>query len=70
MMRLRPIEAGFERHLATFLCRHDCRALVDEDGTVLVEPPHGLHENQAHLELELYVRLWQALQGISVRVEA
>src|SRR6266508_924455 len=68
-IRLRPSEPGVGDDLALFLCRHECRAEVAEDGTVMVELPHVLHQEQARMELELYIRLWQALRGISVRVD-
>ena len=68
-IRLRPSEPGVGDDLASFLCRHECRAEVAEDGTVVVELPHVIHQEQARMELELYIRLWQALRGISVRVD-
>jgi hypothetical protein len=69
VIRLRPSEPGFEEDLSTFLCRHECQAEVVKDRTVVVEPPHALHEEQALRELGLYVRLWQALRGITVCLE-
>jgi len=42
---------------------------VAKDGTVIVELPHVLHEEQARMELGLYIRLWQALHGVSVRID-
>ena len=65
-IRLRVSEPRVADDLASFLSRHDCRAEVAEDGTVLVELPHVLHQDQARLELELYIRLWQALRGVRV----
>jgi hypothetical protein len=52
--------------LALFLSRRECPAEAAEDGTVMVELAHALHEEQARMELELYVRVWQALHGIGV----
>ena len=69
MIRLRLSEPGFDEDLSTFLCRHECHAEVIEDRTVVVELPHALHEEQALRELGLYVRLWQALRGITVCLE-
>jgi hypothetical protein len=46
--------------------RHDCRAEVAVDGTVMVELPHALHRDQARMELELYIRLWQAIHSVSI----
>jgi hypothetical protein len=67
-IRLRVSEPRVAHDLASFLSGHDCRAEVTEDGTVLVELPHLLHRDQARLELELYIRLWQALRGVSVNL--
>jgi hypothetical protein len=64
--RLRVSEPRVADDLASFLSGHDCRAEVAEDGTVMVELPHVLHRDQARMELELYIRLWQALRGVSV----
>jgi hypothetical protein len=68
-IQLRPSEPGVEGDLASFMRRHGCRAEAAEDGSVIVELPHDIHEQQARMELGLYVRLWQALHGVTVRVE-
>ena len=68
-LRLRPSDPETCDVLAFFLRRHDCRAEVASDGTVLVGLPHPFHQEQARMELCLYVRLWQVLHGVSVRVE-
>jgi hypothetical protein len=68
MIRLRLSEPRVAEDLATFLSRHDCRAKVAADGTVLVELPHVLHRDQARMELELYIRLWQALRSVTVEL--
>jgi hypothetical protein len=52
--------------LTLFLRKQGCRAKSSEDGTVIVELPHALHVQQARMEVELYVRLWQALHGLRV----
>jgi hypothetical protein len=65
-IRLRLSEPRIADDLASFLSRRDCRAEVAEDGTVTVELPHALHRDQARMELELYIRLWQTLRGVSV----
>jgi hypothetical protein len=66
VIRLRLSEPGFDDDLSTFLCRHECQAEVVGDRTVVVALPHALHQEQALRELGLYVRLWQALRGITV----
>jgi len=65
-IRLRLSEPRVADGLAFFLCRHECRAEAAEDGTVMVELAHALHPEQARMELELYIRVWQALHGIGV----
>jgi hypothetical protein len=65
-IRLRLSEPGLAEDLASFLSRHDCPAAAAEDSSVLVELPHLLHQEQARLELELYIRLWQALRAVTV----
>ena len=50
----------------SLLVRRECPAEAAEDGTVMVEPAHAFHPEQARLEVELYVRVWQALHGIGV----
>ncbi len=66
---LRPNDPSLSEDLACFLRRHDCRAEAVGEGTVRVDLPHRLHLEQAEMELSLYVRLWQALQRVSVRIE-
>ena len=40
--------------------RVDCEAQADGDGAVLVEVPDALGEEQARLEIDLYLKAWQA----------
>jgi hypothetical protein len=42
------------------LRRVDCEAQADGDGAVLVEVPDALGEEQARLEIDLYLKAWQA----------
>jgi hypothetical protein len=65
-IRLRLSEPTLAEDLASYLSRHDCHAVAVEDSSVTAELPHLLHQEQARLELELYLRLWQALRGVSV----
>jgi hypothetical protein len=67
MICLRPSDPETCDELASFLSRHDCRAEATESGTVLVTVPHILHREQPRTELGLYIRLWQALHGVSVQ---
>jgi len=49
-----------QEELLEFLRRADCEARADGDEIVIVEVPNGLGENQARLEVDLYVKAWQA----------
>jgi hypothetical protein len=46
--------------LLEFLRRAQCEVHVEEDGTVVVEVPGALGEEQARLEVDLYLKAWQA----------
>jgi hypothetical protein len=65
---LRTREPELAPALAFFLRRQGCAADLRGDGTVSVELPHELHEKQAQMELELYVRLWEVLHGTRIEV--
>ncbi len=65
---LRPHEAGLSTALALFLTERGCPATVVGSETVRVELPHTLHGKQARMEVDLYVRLWQALHDVPVEV--
>ena len=65
---LRPQEEGLSTALALFLTKQGCPATVVGSDTIRVEMPHTLHGVQARMEVDLYVRLWQALHGIRVDV--
>ena len=66
---LQPQEPGLSTALAVFLSRQGCPATVLADESVEVDLPHELHGEQARLEVDLYVRLWQALQGGRLEVD-
>jgi hypothetical protein len=65
---LRPQEPGLSTALALFLSRQGCPATVVNAETVQVVLPHELHAGQARMEVDLYIRLWQALHGVRVDV--
>jgi hypothetical protein len=46
--------------LLEFLRRANCITRVEDDGSVTVEVPDAHGEEQARLEVELYVKAWQA----------
>jgi hypothetical protein len=46
--------------LLEFLRRVECEAHADGDGAVIVEVPDALGDEQARLEIDLYLKAWQA----------
>ncbi|HET7855031.1 MAG TPA: hypothetical protein VFL41_01095 [Gaiellaceae bacterium] len=46
--------------LLDYLRRANCKAEVGPDGTVIVEVPDAYGEEQARMELDLYLKAWQA----------
>jgi hypothetical protein len=51
--------------LREFLERRECAVVQVESDMLEVELPHELHTEQARLELDLYLRVWQSLHGWS-----
>ena len=58
-MRIHVQPAAAE-DLLRFLRRADCRAELIDEGIVDVEVPESLDEDQAWLEVDLYLKAWQA----------
>ncbi|MGH2921231.1 MAG: hypothetical protein ACRDKU_04095 [Gaiellaceae bacterium] len=46
--------------LLRFLRRADCRAQPEGETTVVVEVPSALGDEQARMEVDLYLKAWQA----------
>jgi hypothetical protein len=46
--------------LLEFLRRADCEARPEGDDAVVVEVPNALGDEQARLEVDLYLKAWQA----------
>jgi hypothetical protein len=46
--------------LLEFLRRANCNAEVAPDGSVVVEVPEAFGDEQERMELELYLKAWQA----------
>jgi hypothetical protein len=46
--------------LLLFLRRADCRVRAEDDTTLTVEVPAALGDEQARMELDLYLKAWQA----------
>ena len=56
-IKVRP-EAREE--LLQFLRRADCEAEAEDDSTVVVNVPAALGEEHARMEVDLYLKAWQA----------
>jgi hypothetical protein len=65
---LRLSDPGERDALRTFLEKRECR--VEEIGPDLlrVALPHELHDQQARLEVDLYLRVWESLHDSRVEV--
>jgi hypothetical protein len=46
--------------LLEFLRRADCEVRAEDERTVVVEVPGALGDEQARLEVDLYLKAWQA----------
>jgi hypothetical protein len=46
--------------LLEFLRRAECTATVGEDGSIDVEVPEAYGDEQARMEVDLYLKAWQA----------
>jgi hypothetical protein len=53
------VDPGAREELLEFLRRADCEARADGEGAVIVEVPDAADE-QARLEVDLYLKAWQA----------
>jgi hypothetical protein len=60
-VRLRLSDPELADNLRDFLEWRECAAVQIDAETLEVELPHELHAQQARLELDLYLRVWQSL---------
>jgi hypothetical protein len=60
-VRLRLENPELLTSLLDFLRKRGCPAERVGDDTIEVELPHELHLEQARIELDLYLRVWQSL---------
>jgi len=58
-MRIKVPPEALEE-LLQFLRRADCQAEAEDDSTVVVQVPAALGEEQARMEVDLYLKAWQA----------
>jgi hypothetical protein len=54
------VDPEAREELLEFLRRADCTVRAEDDGTLVVEVPHAPGEEQARLEVDLYLKAWQA----------
>jgi hypothetical protein len=62
---LRLSDPELSDSLRDFLERRECAVVQINADTLEVELPHELHGQQARLELDLYLRVWQSLHSWS-----
>ena len=60
-VRLRLGDPDLVESLSDFLQRRECTVEEVDAETLAVSLPHELHAEQARLELDLYLRVWQSL---------
>jgi hypothetical protein len=58
-MRIK-VRPEVREELLLFLRRADCKAEAEDDSTVVVSIPAALGEEQARMEVDLYLKAWQA----------
>jgi hypothetical protein len=54
------VEAEAREDLVRFLRRADCVAVAEDAETVVVEVPAAFGDEQARMEVDLYLKAWQA----------
>jgi hypothetical protein len=62
-VRLRLGDPDLVDSLSGFLQGRECTVEQVDADTLAVSLPHELHAEQARLELDLYLRVWQSLHG-------
>jgi hypothetical protein len=54
------VHPAAQEELLEFLRRVNCEARADGDEALIVEVPDALGDDQARLEVDLYLKAWQA----------
>jgi hypothetical protein len=62
-VRLRLGDPDLVESLSDFLRRRECAVEQTDKETIEIALPHELHDEQARMELDLYLRVWQSLHG-------
>ena len=58
---LRLSDPGERESLRAFLERRECHVEELAADVLRVDLPHELHDEQARLEIDLYLRVWESL---------
>lgn len=59
-MRVKLSDPALVDDLVDFLSRSGCVAQAEDEATILVSIPKSLRADAAQLELDLYLRVWEA----------
>ena len=67
-MTLRLTDPDERDALSAFLEKHECQVEELADDLLRVRLPHELHEQQARLEVDLYLRVWESLHDSHIDI--
>jgi hypothetical protein len=65
---LRLSAPGERDALRAFLEKRECRVEELAPDLLRVQLPHELHDQQARLEIELYLRVWESLHDSRIEI--
>lgn len=65
---LRLSDPGEREALRAFLQKRECRVEEIAPDLLRVGLPHELHDQQARLEVDLYLRVWESLHDSRVEI--
>lgn len=65
---LRLSDAGERDALRAFLEKRECRVEEIAPDVLRVGLPHELHDQQARLEVDLYLRVWESLHDSRLEI--
>ena len=65
---LRLSDPGEKDALRAFLEKRECHVQELADDMLRVGLPHELHEQQARLEVDLYLRVWESLHDSRIDI--
>jgi hypothetical protein len=65
---LRLTDPGEQDALRVFLEKRECRVEVLATDLLRVGLPHELHDQQARLEIDLYLRVWESLHDSRIEI--